>query len=613
MRFAHLFKTFRFIWLAPLLVSSSWAALITTPYIALYNQPKYAQAKSLPYANPQATKGGTLILAADGSFDNLNSMNGKGNVTEGGNYIFDSLLSKSLDEPGVYYPLLAEKVSFDPKKTAFIIFHLNPKARFSNGQPVTAQDVKYSFELFQTQSNFGLQMYLADLNRLEVLSPLQVKMHFKSGHNPEMTMIVAQMPIYSKQEWQKRDFKELTLKPMLGSGPYVIEHIDAGRSISYKRNPRYWGKDLMVNRGRYNFDRIKYRYYRSPEIKFEAFKSGQFTLHEEKQVNRWVKDYQFPAVRQGQVQRYRFQHHNPIPTQSLIFNTRRQPFADIRFRQALSFAYDFEWLNKAMFYGEYQRLNSFFSNSELASHGRPSVQELHILKPHLKQLDPLQRQAVLQDWKYPQSDASGFNRNNLLKARQLLLKAGYRYQQGKLVNAAGQPVQIEFLLHQAEQQRDLMPYLRHLKRLGIQASIRMVETAQYYERLRNYQFDMIVDTMPQSLTPGQEQKQFWGSQAATQPGNYNYAGIRNPAIDAVIQQVTQAQNREQLVNSTRALDRLLRAGYYHILTYGTGEYWYAYWNMYQQPQRKPKLSAGIDYWWVDAAKARHVADYFKQH
>lgn len=597
----------------PLVMNTSWAALITTPYIALHSPPKYSHLQSLPYANPQAPKGGALILAADGSFDNLNSMNGKGNVTEGINYIFDSLLSKSLDEPGVYYPLLAEKVSFDPKKTAFIIFHLNPKARFSNGQPLTAEDVKYSFELYQTQSNFGLQMYLADIHQLEVLSPLKIKMHFKSGHNPEMAMIVAQMPIYSKRQWQGRDFKDLTLKPILGSGPYVIERIDPGRSISYQRNPQYWGKDLLVNRGRYNFDRIQYRYYRSPEIKFEAFKSGQFTLHEEKQVNRWIRDYQFPAVRQGQVKRYRFRHQNPVPTQSLVFNTRRQPFADIRFRQALSFAYDFEWLNKAMFYGEYQRLNSFFSNSELASQGPPSAQELQILKPHLQKLHPVQRQAVLQDWQYPQSDASGFNRQNLLKARQLLLKAGYRYQQGQLVNASGQAVKIEFLLHQVEQQRHLMPYLRHLKRLGIQANIRMVETAQYYERLRNYQFDMIVDSMPQSLTPGQEQKQFWSSQAAKQVGNYNYAGIQNPAIDAVIKQVIQAQNREQVIDSTRALDRLLRAGYYHIPTYGTGEYWYAYWNMYQQPKLKPKLSAGIDYWWVDAAKAPHVANYFKQH
>ncbi|MEE1123132.1 MAG: ABC transporter substrate-binding protein, partial [Acinetobacter pseudolwoffii] len=243
----------------PLVMNTSWAALITTPYIALHSPPKYSHLQSLPYANPQAPKGGALILAADGSFDNLNSMNGKGNVTEGINYIFDSLLSKSLDEPGVYYPLLAEKVSFDPKKTAFIIFHLNPKARFSNGQPLTAEDVKYSFELYQTQSNFGLQMYLADLNKLEVLSALKIKMHFKSGHNPEMAMIVAQMPIYSKRQWQGRDFKDLTLKPILGSGPYVIERIDPGRSISYQRNPQYWGKDLLVNRGRYNFDRIQYR------------------------------------------------------------------------------------------------------------------------------------------------------------------------------------------------------------------------------------------------------------------------------------------------------------------------------------------------------------------
>ncbi|WP_174660588.1 extracellular solute-binding protein [Acinetobacter sp. 10FS3-1] len=596
---------------APWLISSSGAAVITTPYIALHGSPQYAHAESMPYANPKAPKGGVLIRAADGSFDNLNSMNGKGNVTEGINYIFDSLLSKSLDEPGVYYPLLAEKVSFDPEQTAYIIFHLNPKARFSNGQPVTAKDVKYSFELYQTQSNFGLQMYLADIQRIEVLSPLKVKISFKSRHNPEMAIGVSQMPIYAQQEWQQRNFKEISLKPILGSGPYVIERIEAGRRISYKRNPHYWGRDLPVNRGRYNFDRIQYRYYRSPEIKFEAFKSGQFTLHEETQVSRWVKDYRFPAVRQGRVKTYRLHHHNPIPTQSLVLNTRRQPFADIYFRQALSLAYDFEWLNKAMFHGEYQRLNSFFSNSELASGGKPSAQELKILQPELSKLHPVQRQAVLQNWQYPPSDASGFNRKNLLQARKILLKAGYYYQQGQLLNAQGKTVKIEFLLHQAEQQRYLMPYLRHLKRLGIQARIRMVETAQYYEQLRNYQFDMIVDTMPQSLTPGQEQKQLWGSEAAGQSGNYNYAGIRNPGIDRVIDQVIQAQSREQLIDRTRALDRLLRAGYYHIPTYGSREYWYAYWNMYQQPKIKPKLSAGIDYWWVDAGKAKQIAPYLK--
>jgi microcin C transport system substrate-binding protein len=593
------------------MISPGGAAVITTPYMVLYGQPQYAHAKVMPYANPQAPKGGVLIRAADGSFNNLNSMNGKGNVTEGINYVFDSLMSKSLDEPGVYYPLLAEKVSFDPQQTGSVIFHLHPKARFSNGQPVTATDVKYSFDLYRTQSNFGLQMYLADIEKTEILSPLKVKISFKSHHNPEMAMAVTQLPIYAAQEWQKRNFKDISLKPIMGSGPYMIEKIEAGRSIAYRRNPHYWGKDLPVNRGRYNFDRIQYRYYRSPDIKFEAFTSGQFTLHEEKQVNRWVSDYQFPAVKQGRVKLYRFRHQNPIPTQSLVLNSRRSPFSDIYFRQALSWAYDFEWLNKALFHGEYQRLNSFFSNSDLASTGKPSLQELKILQPGLAKLHPVQRQAVLQDWHYPRSDASGFNRNNLLQARQILLKAGYRYQQGKLITPQGKLVKIEFLLHQAGQQRHLMPYIRHLTRLGIQARIRMVDTAQYYERLRNYQFDMIIDTMPQSLTPGQEQKQLWGSQAARQPGNYNYAGIQNPLIDRVIDQVIQAQSREQLTVRTRAVDRLLRAGYYHIPTYGTGEYWYAYWNMYQQPRIRPKLAAGIDYWWVDAGKARHMAPYLK--
>lgn len=576
----------------------SGANVITTPYYADKAATPKLTLPMLPYASAKAQKGGKIIFAADGTFNNLNSMNGLGNVTEGVHYLFDSLLSKSMDEPGVFYPLLAEKITYNPKQTDSAIFHIHPQAKFNDGSALTAQDVKFSFDLYQQQANFGLQMYLSGLKRTEVISPTQVKMYFQGKHQPEMISIVGQMPIYAQKEWQSRLFKQLSLKPILGSGPYRIQNVTAGRQITYQRNPHYWARNVLVNRGRYNFDQIQYRYYRSPELKFEALKRGDVSFFQDTEVSRWMTAYNFPAMQQQQLRRYRFTHQNPIATQSLIFNQRRAPFNDLRLRQALSYAYDFEWLNKVMLYGQYQRLNSFFSNSELSSNKALSPKEKQALAPYLKQLHPIQAHWVQRDWRYPQSDASGLNRNGLLKARELLLQAGYFYKNGQLLTPKGERVRLEILLHDANEQKMLLPYIRHLKRLGVQASLRLVDTNQYYERLRHYQYDMILDRMPQSLTPGQEQQQFWGSQASQQDGNYNYAGIQNPVIDAMLAKLMQANDREDVVLYTQLLDRLLRAGFYHIPTYGTGEQWYVYQANYQRPPRAAKLNVAIDYWWV---------------
>lgn len=595
--------------LCGLMVSETQAAMQTTAYIALHSQPQYQQRAFMPYANPHAPKGGELSTAANGTFDNLNSMNGKGSSVDGINYIFDTLMSPSLDEPGVMYPLLAEKVSFDPKQPQFVLFHLNPRAKFSDGSPVTAHDVKFSFDSFQNKANPGLQMYLSDLAKTEVVSKHQVKMHLKTANNTEMPAILAQLPIYAAKDWQQHDFSRIRMQPILGSGPYIIEKIDAGRSISYKRNPNYWGKDLAVNRGRYNFDHLKYVYYRNLEVAFEGFKSGQYTLHEEYTARKWVTEYQFPAMKAGMVVKKPFAHQNPIPTQSFVFNNRRAPMHDIRFRQALTYAYDFEWQNKALFYGQYQRLQSYFSNSELEAKGVPSAAEMAILKQYLPRLDAIQRDGVQINWRYPVSDASGFNRSNLLIARALLLRAGYRYENGKLLDPQGQPIQLEFLIHQDGLQRTLMPFVRNLKRLGVGVNIRHVDVPQYIERMRRSDFDMTTSVMPQSLNPGNEQAQLWSSAAADQVGNYNYAGIKSAVIDDAVQKLIQAPNREQLVLRTKVLDRLLRAGYYQIPTYGKGENWLAYWNMYQQPQQAAKLSTGIDYWWWDAEQAVRVKQY----
>ncbi|AWD70865.1 MULTISPECIES: extracellular solute-binding protein [Acinetobacter] len=594
------------------ITQGAWAALQTTPYIAIHSQPKYAGLTHLPYANPAAPKGGYLSQSANGTFDNLNAMNGKGTAADGVEYLFDTLMVSSLDEPGVMYPLLAEKVTYDPKKTAYVIYHLNPKARFNDGTPVTAEDIKFSFDTYTTKGNPGLQMYLSDLDKTEVLSRYQVKMSFKSNNNSEMPLILAQMPIYSKKNWQGKDFTRITMQPILGSGPYLVESIDAGRSISYKRNPNYWAKDLPVNRGKYNFDRLKFVYYRNMDVGFEGFKSGQYTVHQEYTARKWVTEYNFSAIKDKMVVKYNFNHENPIPTQSFVFNTRRAPMQDIRFRQALTYAYDFEWQNKALFYGQYHRLQSYFANSELEAKGMPSAEELAILKPYLAKLDPIQRVGVLKDWKYPVSDASGFNRKNLLVARELLLEAGYRYHNAQLTDPKAKPVRLEFLIHQDGLQRTLMPFIRNLKRLGITVNIRHVDVPQYIERMRSKDFDMTTNVLPQSLNPGNEQAQFWSSASADQPGNYNYAGIKNAVIDDAITKVIQAPDRQQLVIRTKVLDRLLRAGYYQIPTYGKGGNWYAYWNMYEQPKIKPKLAVGFDFWWSNPQKAAQVSQYLRR-
>lgn len=594
------------------ITQGAWAALQTTPYIAIHSQPKYAGLTHLPYANPAAPKGGYLSQSANGTFDNLNAMNGKGTAADGVEYLFDTLMVSSLDEPGVMYPLLAEKVTYDPKKTAYVIYHLNPKARFNDGTPVTAEDIKFSFDTYTTKGNPGLQMYLSDLDKTEVLSRYQVKMSFKSNNNSEMPLILAQMPIYSKKNWQGKDFTRITMQPILGSGPYLVESIDAGRSISYKRNPNYWAKDLPVNRGKYNFDRLKFVYYRNMDVGFEGFKSGQYTVHQEYTARKWVTEYNFSAIKDKMVVKYNFNHENPIPTQSFVFNTRRVPMQDIRFRQALTYAYDFEWQNKALFYGQYHRLQSYFANSELEAKGMPSAEELAILKPYLAKLDPIQRAGVLKDWKYPVSDASGFNRKNLLVARELLLKAGYRYHNAQLTDPKAKPIRLEFLIHQDGLQRTLMPFIRNLKRLGITVNIRHVDVPQYIERMRSKDFDMTTNVLPQSLNPGNEQAQFWSSASADQPGNYNYAGIKNAVIDDAITKVIQAPDRQQLVIRTKVLDRLLRAGYYQIPTYGKGGNWYAYWNMYEQPKIKPKLAVGFDFWWSNPQKAAQVSQYLRR-
>ncbi len=594
------------------LVVQGQAAPITHTAVALNDRPLYADAPYFPYANPQAPKGGMLSQAAMGNFDSFNSLINKGQAAAGLDYLYDSLTVASLDEPFARYPLLAERITLDPDDGSWVIYHLNRNARFHDGKSVTAQDVAFTFRTILKDGSPALRSYLSDIDRVEALDARTVKFLFKRKDNPEIALTVGEVPILSQADWQHRKFDEVSLKVPVGSGAYKIKSFEAGRMITYQRDPNYWAKDLPVNRGKYNFDQIKYTYYRSGEIAFEGFKAGQYRLRQENKARTWSVLYNFPAVKQGLVKKEQIRHQNPVAMQALVMNLRRAKFQDIRTRQALTLAFDFEWMNKAIFNKGYERLHSYWHNSELAATGTPSSDEMKLLSPLLPKLSATEQQAVLQPWQSPASDGSGFNRANLLKARQLLLAAGYRYQGGRLVDGKGQPFTVEVLTYEEALQRVLLPWVRNLKRLGVEASVRMVDIPQYIERGRRFDYDVVIDQFPQSLSPGMEQMGYWSSMAAREDGSPNSIGIQSPVVDALLEQLTRSHERQQLITITRALDRVLRAGYYAVPMYGLPAYRLAYWDEFARPARAPKYALGLDYWWSNPAGSARVAKFLNK-
>lgn len=589
----------------------SIAAPITTTVLGHNSTTEYINAPFMPYANPKAPTGGTLSLDARGTFNAANKWMTTGVAMVGTDYLYDTLMTGSLNEAFTMYPQLAIKVTYDPDDTSWIIYHINPTARFWDGTPVTSSDVKATYDALLNKGPMYIRSYLGDIKNIEIINNQQVKFIFNSDDNKEILLTVGQFPIFAKSSIDT-DFEKITLTPLMGSGPYKLGRVDAGRSVSYVRDPNYWGRDLMVNRGRYNFDMIKFVYYQSDEIAFEGFKSGQYRFRPENKASNWATGYNFPAVKAGMINKETISSENPVPMQGLVMNMRRPIFQDIRVRQALSKAYDFEWMNKTLFHGQYERLQSFFHGSELAATGMPSAEEMQVLTPLLSKLEPLQRQAVLMEWQLPTSDGSGFNRKELLEARQLLLDAGFYYNDMKLYQPNGQLAQIEILMTGETMGRVLLPYIRNLKRLGFDATLRQVDGPQYYERVRRFDYDMVVDVFAQSLSPGSEQAAFWGSSAADQAGNRNTIGIKNTAIDTVINQLGKAKNRDEIVLYTQVLDRLLRAGHYLVPLYGKSATNVAYWDQYRHTEKLPSNAIGIDYWWTDKEAEARVNQYLKQ-
>ena len=592
-------------------IPASIAAPITTTALGHNSTTEYIDVPYMPYANPKAPKGGTLSLEARGTFNAANKWMTTGVAMIGTDYLYDTLMTGSLNEAFTMYPQLANKVTYDPDDTSWIIYHVNPAARFWDGTPVTSSDVKATYEAILNKGPMYIRSYLGDIKDIEIIDKQRVKFVFKSDDNKEILLTVGQFPIFAKSSIDT-DFEKITLTPLIGSGPYKLGRVDAGRAVSYVRDPNYWGRDLMVNRGRYNFDMIKFVYYQSDEIAFEGFKSGQYRFRPENKASNWATGYNFPAVKAGLINKETISSENPVPMQGLVMNIRRSIFQDIRVRQALTAAYDFEWMNKTLFHGQYERLQSFFHGSELAATGIPSAAEMQVLSPLLTKLEPIQRQAVLTEWQLPTSDGSGFNRDGLLKARQLLLDAGFYYQDMKLYQPDGKLAQIEILMTGETMGRVLLPYIRNLKRLGFEATLRQVDGPQYYERMRLFDYDMVVDVFAQSLSPGAEQVGFWGSTAADEAGNANTIGIKNPAIDSVIKKLGDAKSRDEIVLYTHVLDRLLRAGHYLVPLYGKSSTNVAYWNQYRHTAKLPTNAIGIDYWWTDKAAEARVNRYLKQ-
>ena len=578
----------------------SLAAVEISTAIALHGKPALpANFSAFGYANPNAPKGGDLRLASLGGFDSTNPFIDKGNAIDGTDYLYDSLTVASLDEPFSRYGLLAEKIERDTDDASWIIYHLNPNARFSDGKAVTAEDVAFTFDIIKKEGAAGLKNYYSDIVKIEALDKQRVKFSFKTKNNREIGLIVGEQPILPKHFWQKRNFNSSNLDIPLGSGPYTLTKIDAGRSIVYTRNPNYWAANLPVNKGRYNFNTITYVSYRDMTVALEGFKAGQYDFRQENKAKSWATEYTFPAVKQGLVKKYEQANLMPQGMQGFLYNTRRPLFQDIKVRQALAYAFDFEWSNRSLFYNAYTRSNSYFANSELAATGVPTGQELALLEPYRKQLPA---NVFSGSYQPPKTDGSGNNRANLMTAQQLLSGAGWTMKNGKLTNAKNEVFAFELLLAQPELERIVHPFKQNLARLGIEMSIRVIDIPQYINRERSFDFDMVVGSFPQSLSPGNEQRGFFGSQAADTNSSRNLIGIKNPVVDALIEKIITAPSREQLVTATRALDRVLLAGHYVIPHYHLGKYRIAHWDFLDKPNTKPKYGLGLDFWWANSQK-----------
>jgi microcin C transport system substrate-binding protein len=576
--------------------------------LSIFGELKYpADFKHFDYVNPDAPKGGKASqIGPSGvtTFDSFNSFILKGDAAQGMELVFDTLMVRALDEPDAVYGLVAETADVAPDGLS-VTFKMRPEAKFADGSPLTADDVVFSFETIKAKGHPAFAIPLRDVTSAVAIDAHTVKYTFEGALIRDLPTTVATLPILSKAYYSTHEFDKTTLEAPLGSGPYKVGPYKAGTFVTYVRRPDYWAKDLPVNRGLYNFDEVRYDYYRDRTLELEGLLAGNIDFREEFTSKDWATGYDRAPVKDGRVKLETLADERPSGAQGFFINTRRDKFKDVRVRKALGLVFDFEWSNKNLFFGLYTRTASYFENSDLKAVGPPTPDELKLLEPFR---DKLPEAVFGEPVSPPVTDGSGNNRTQLREAAKLLDEAGWKQTPQGVRNAAGQPLSIEILMDSPSFERIIAPYVKSLKSIGIDASMRLVDSAQYERRMKDYDFDLTTQRYALRLTPGVELKNFWGSKAAASPGSYNLAGISDPVLDELIDKIVQAKSRDELIAATRAADRVLRAGYYWVPQWYKGAHNLAFWDKFSWPAVKPKYERGaLETWWIDAEKEKALA------
>ncbi|ERO65820.1 extracellular solute-binding protein [Pseudomonas piscis] len=599
--------------LLPLLISLALsfpasATLIESHGYAQFGTLKYpARFTHFDWVNPAAPKGGTLRVMAFGTFDTLNPYTFKGTspvatpnfLQYGVNELNEPLMvgtglyAPSGDEPTSSYGLIARSVEYSEDRS-WVVFNLRPEARFHDGMPITARDVAFSYRLLLKEGHPQYRTNLQEVQRVDILGPQRIRFVFKRAGNPLLILRLGEMPVLPQHYWKDRDFKATTFTPPLGSGPYRITQVQPGRQLVFERVKDYWGKDLPVNRGFANFDRVEVEFYRDSDVAFEAFKAGEFDIYIEHQAKNWASGYDFPAVRRGEVIKAQVAHQIPTQTQGLFMNTRRATFADVRVREALGMMFDFQWTNRTLFSGAYQRALSYYPNSAFCATGVPQGREWLLLSPYREQLPA---SLFTQPFSLPSTDGRGIPRQTLRRALGLLGEAGWKLNGQRLQNSAGQPLRFELMLVNPNLERILQPYVENLASIGIDARLRTVDRAQYKQRLDQFDYDMILMTLNQTLSPGLEQWQYFHSSQVAVKGSKNYAGIDNPIVDHLLEQLLAAQSRDEQLAAGRALDRVLLWQHYMIPNWYLNYHRLAYRNRFAFVTTPP-YTLGLGAWWL---------------
>ncbi|MGC6475376.1 MAG: extracellular solute-binding protein [Parvibaculales bacterium] len=570
---------------------------LKTHGLAMHGAPQLANRDAaFSYTDPRPIKGSKIVFAKLGSFDSLNPFIVRGQAAAGlRDYVYESLLVRHFDEPFTLYALLAKNVSM-PVDRRSVTFELDERARFSDGSPVTIEDIKFSYETLRDKGRPNHRYYYGKVKEV-ITTDTTIQFLFDPQQaDLEMPLIMGLMPIFPKHDFTQRNFNETSLKPPIGSGPYIVAEVQAGKKIIYEKNPNYWGQDLAVNAGRHNLNEIYFDYYRDENTAFEAFKTGLVDIWEESNPLRWTRGYNFPAAKDGRIIQENIKTGTPSGLYGFVFNTRRAQFSDVKTREALSLIFNFDWVNKNLFANAYQRTESYFQNSDLSALNiAANASEKKILRGA-----GLDKSILEKGYHAPKGDVSGQNRAARAQSIQLLKQAGYEIRNGRMLHQkTGAFLNFEIMVQTREEERLAIAYSRMLKRIGVTARVRFVDSTQYQNRLQKFDYDMIINRWYASLSPGNEQAFYWSSQAADNSGSRNYPGVKSPYIDAAIDKMTQAKTRQELVTASRALDRLLLAGHYVVPLYHQPEQWVARWHHVEHSWRHSLYGVKFDSWWVN--------------